>query len=338
MICPYCGEDTSESSSTCNHCGRWLLDAGKVPPSQTLPQTPVPISDAFPAAPGAAVPQAGAPIGGQPPESAVVADHLAVQPRLSSAGLITHTKASTKGGIDKWSLGFIGCFILFCLIFCCSAVFWLFFSFSPVFDFFKSPTAVPTPLPTSVPSQTPSVQYSDDFSDPTSGWPISNETDYVNDYYLGGFRMLDNEVNTTSWVYPEMDSFTDVSVEVDATKIGGPDENNMGVICRFQNNDEFYYGLVSSDGYYGIVKSTSEDFIVIGKEYIEYSDLINQGEATNHIRLDCIGDVLTLYVNNHMIDKQTDSDYTSGQAGLIIATYDTPGTDILFDDFYVYQP
>jgi hypothetical protein len=127
-------------------------------------------------------------------------------------------------------------------------------------------------------------------------------------------------------------------VEVDATKNGGPDENNMGVICRFQNNDEFYYGLITSDGYYGIVKMAQGEFSVIGREYIEYSDLINQGDATNHIRLDCIDDVLTLYVNGNLLDQQTDSDYPSGQSGLIIGTYDTPGTDILFDDFYVYMP
>jgi hypothetical protein len=338
MICPYCGEETSERSTACNHCGRWLLDAKKAPPSQTSLAAQAALPGASPAAPGSSVPQADVPIEGQPLEAAGVADHPAVQSSVSSSALITPVKASTKSGLDKWSLGFIGCFILFCLIFSCSAVCWLLFSFSTVFDSIKSPTEVPTSLPTADPSPALNLQYSDDFSDPTSGWPISNETDYVNDYYQGGYRMLDNEVNTTSWAYPDMDTFSDVSVEVDATKIGGPDENNMGVICRFQNNDEFYYGLVTSDGYYAIVKSTTEDFIVIGREYIEYSDLINQGEATNHIRLDCIGDVLTLYVNGQLIDRQTDTDYTSGQAGLIIATYDTPGTDILFDNFNVYEP
>ena len=338
MNCPYCGLETKDNSSTCNHCGRWLLDALKPPSSQTPLQTQASIIGVSTVASAADVPQSDVQIGGQPPGSAVDADHPAVQQEHPSSSLITPVKASSKGGIDKWSLGFIGCFILFCLVFTCSIVMWLFFSFSTVFDFIKSPTAVPTRIPTLVPSPTPSLQYFDDFSDPNSGWPVSNETDYVNDYYQGGYRMLDNEINTTSWAYPEMDTFSDAIVEVDATKIGGPDQNNMGVICRFQNNDEFYYGLVSSDGYYGIVKSTSDAFTVLGREYIEYSDLINQGDATNHIRLDCIGDVLTLYVNGQMIDRQTDSDYTSGQAGLIIATYDTAGTDILFDDFYVYEP
>jgi hypothetical protein len=149
--------------------------------------------------------------------------------------------------------------------------------------------------------------------------------------------MVENLENTTSWAYPDSYSFTDVSINVDATKNGGPDENDMGVICRFQDDDHFYFGLITSDGYYGIIKMNFGEFSVLGAEYLTYSDLINQGSASNHIRLDCIGDVLTLYANGHQLDLQTDAEYTHGNVGLIIGTYETPGTDILFDNFTVQQ-
>lgn len=31
----------------------------------------------------------------------------------------------------------------------------------------------------------------------------------------------------------------DVRIEVDAAKIGGPDDNDFGVICRYQDIDNF---------------------------------------------------------------------------------------------------
>jgi hypothetical protein len=77
---------------------------------------------------------------------------------------------------------------------------------------------------------------------------------------------------------------------------------------------------------------------LIGATELLPSDAINQGSASNHIRFDCNGDVLTLYVNGQQVDQQTDGEYTSGNVGLIAGTYDTPGTDILFDNFSVYQP
>jgi hypothetical protein len=332
MICPYCGKETLESSSTCNRCGRWLLDAGKLSLSETIPQIPASLPDASPEVQILKAEQAGTTIEGSPPQSSVVTDQPAGQPEIPSPGQIKPPKDPTKAGMDKWSLCFIGCVILLCLAFSCVVVIWLFFSFSNVLDFIKSPTAIPTPSPT------PSVLYFDDFSNLNSGWPVSNDGDYINDYYQGGYRMVENITNTTSWVYPDMSTSMDMIVEVDATNNGGPDENNMGVICRFRSNDEFYYGLITSDGYYAIVKMALGEFSVIGGEYIEYSDLINQGATANHIQLDCIGDVLTLYVNGNLIDQQTDTDYASGQAGLIIGTYDTPGTDILFDNIYVYTP
>jgi hypothetical protein len=68
------------------------------------------------------------------------------------------------------------------------------------------------------------------------------------------------------------------------------------------------------------------------------SDYITHGAVTNHIRFDCVGSTLTLYVNGFVVDQQTDTDYTTGNVGLLAGTFKTPGTDVLFDNFYVYKP
>ena len=326
MICPYCGKENPENLNLCNYCGGRLIDMDErnttenFPPVSVFQSAPSPVESEFIGEQPSTQPE------GSPPVSGEVLDQPMAQFDLDNFEPPQTSTKRSKRGCDRYIWWLVGCFVVLCITLSCVAVLWGFYSFSNTLDFIKSATP------------TPSLLFSDDFSDPSSGWPISNEPDYIDDYYNGVYRMVENQENTTSWAYPDDYSFTDVSIYVDATKNGGPDENDMGVICRFQDDDHFYFGLITSDGYYGIIKMTLGEFSVLGAEYLEYSDLINQGSATNHIRLDCIGDVLTLYANGNQLNLQTDAEYTHGNVGLIIGTYETPGTDILYDNFTVQQP
>ena len=71
---------------------------------------------------------------------------------------------------------------------------------------------------------------------------------------------------------------------------------------------------------------------------MEYSEAINQGNATNRLRADCIGQTLTLYVNDQQVFQTSDSQFSSGDVGLIAGTFDVAGTDIHFDNFVVRKP
>ncbi|OGO64930.1 MAG: hypothetical protein A2029_09440 [Chloroflexi bacterium RBG_19FT_COMBO_47_9] len=186
---------------------------------------------------------------------------------------------------------------------------------------------------------TPSdVLFSDEFSDTSKKWDQVSDSTGNTDYYNNAYRIVVNEVSYDAWANPGNESFIDTRIEVDATKNGGPVDNDFGIICRYIDSSQFYFGVVSSDGYYGIMKMTSDGSKPIGKDSMLESDKISQGVATNHIRFDCVGSTLTLYVNNSQIDQQTDADYTAGNVGLLAGTFATGGTDILFDNFYVYKP
>ncbi len=332
MICPYCGKENPETASLCAFCGGRLFETDDQNLLKNLP--PEYITE-----PGQSTLESEHEVEQSSPEPELstvkpdgVVDQPPAQDEMATIESPQIPAKSSKRGCDKYLLWLLGCFVILCLTLSCVALFWGFFNFSSVLDFLKP--ATPTPIP----SPTPSLLFYDDFSNPDSGWPSFNEPDYVDDYYNNAYRMIENVENTTSWVYPSEYSFADVSIEVDATQNGGPDENDMGVICRLQDDDHFYFGLITSDGYYGIIKMVDGEFNVIGSDYLESSDFITQGSATNHIRMDCNGDVLTLYVNGQQLVQQTDADYAQGNVGLIIGTYETPGTDILYDNFIVQQP
>ena len=182
------------------------------------------------------------------------------------------------------------------------------------------------------------ILFADDFSNTKNKWDQVSNNSIISNYFNDAYQMASNEVDSQVWANPKDKSYTDTSVEVDATKNGGPDDNDFGIICRYKGKDSFYYGVISCDGYYAISKMTPTGGKPIGNTRMLQSDKIATGPAINHIRFDCIGSTLTLYANGYQLAQGTDTDYSSGNVGLIIGTFKDPGTDILFDNFLVYKP
>jgi hypothetical protein len=193
-------------------------------------------------------------------------------------------------------------------------------------------------LSTGTPSTNGEILFSDDFSNTDKKWDQADTTSASTDYYNDAYRITVKETNSDAWSNPGKESFTDVEIEVDATKNAGPDDNDFGIICRYTDVSKFYYAVISSDGYYGIMKMTGSGGTPIGDASLLESDKIIQGSSKNHIRFDCVGSTLTLYVNGTQLDQQTDPDYTTGNVGLLAGTFDIAGTDILFDNFVIFKP
>jgi hypothetical protein len=207
--------------------------------------------------------------------------------------------------------------------------------------FFILLTGILTSCKSSLPVKTTdtpgSLLFQEDFLDVKSGWNRVSETNGSADYEDGVYRIQVNIPNTDIWAVPGRE-FQDVRVEVDAFKVSGDRNNRFGIICRVTNATDFYTFVISSDGYYGIGKVKGLDYRLLGMEALLRSDKIPPGAGFLHLRADCVGDTLTLYVNGEMIYQTRDAELTAGDVGLTAGTYRTPGTDIRFDNFMVYQP
>jgi hypothetical protein len=178
----------------------------------------------------------------------------------------------------------------------------------------------------------------DDFTNKNNKWDQVTNNDMTTDYYESAYHIVVNQTNYDAWANPDDLNFTDVQVEVDATMNGGPNYNDFGIICRYKNPKSYYYGVIGSDGFFSIFKKTADGGVPLSPSIDQFSDKINTKASTNHIRFDCVGSTLTLYVNGTQIDQRTDSSYKDGNVGLIAGTYTEKGTDILFDNFFVYKP
>jgi hypothetical protein len=204
----------------------------------------------------------------------------------------------------------------------------------------KSTTVTEEPVVEQLPTEAvvdSNVVFADDFSDPNSGWDDWSDSGDSSSYVNGTYQL--NVNSTSSEIWGTLDkNFTDTSVEVDATKLGGPDDNDFGIICRYTDSDNYYFAEIASDGYYAIAKYVDGTFSNIGSEGMIATDLVNMGDATNHLRFDCDGSTLSLYANGTLLTSVSDTDLTSGKIGLVAGSFDTGGVLISFDDVVVSIP
>ncbi|HKZ44413.1 MAG TPA: hypothetical protein VJZ78_05190 [Anaerolineales bacterium] len=136
--------------------------------------------------------------------------------------------------------------------------------------------------------------WADNFDNNSSGWYSENENDRISDYFNGGYRMWLDKPQHDIWVTSGQSFPGAISIEVDATKIGGTDDNDFGIICDYQEPDNFHVGLISSDGYTVIAKYQDQSWEYLSSDTYIAVNAINQGEVTNHIRFDCMEGEITL--------------------------------------------
>lgn len=183
----------------------------------------------------------------------------------------------------------------------------------------------------------------DDFSgEQDCGWREYNQSGAVISINeeMGVMEMSTSQPGQIWWTNPGRE-FDDVIITAKATQVSGPDNNAYGLICRYQDENNFYVFLISGDGYYAIGKyQTGADQIVYLTENQEYifSEVIQQGASLNDMRATCIGNELSLQVNGVPLVTVTDPTFVRGDVGVALSTLE-PGTAVVhFDDFRVLQP
>jgi hypothetical protein len=179
--------------------------------------------------------------------------------------------------------------------------------------------------------------FQDDFSNAGSGWDRYADPTYTSDYIDGTYQIAIQSAQTQAWANPSLD-LDNVRMEVDAATVAGPLDNAFGLICRYQDPDNYYFFLISGDGYAGIGLAKDGRRVMLTGDAMLPADAILQGYRTNHLRADCDGFHLTFYVNGVLVGEAQAAEWPSGDIGLLAATYSEPGIDIRFDNISLLRP
>lgn len=188
-----------------------------------------------------------------------------------------------------------------------------------------------------LPSAPGMVLFQDDFTRSSTGWDTYEESDVRADYIDGALHVRVDAPNSLAWSTPNFD-LGDVRLEVDTTALSGPVDNAFGLVCRLRDPGNFYFLLISSDGFSGIGVVRDGQRSLLTAAAMLPSDSILQGLASNHLRGDCIGSRLSLYINGALANEAAAADWQTGDVGVIVGTYGAPGVEIQFDNFTIANP
>jgi S1-C subfamily serine protease len=177
--------------------------------------------------------------------------------------------------------------------------------------------------------------FSDDFSDLNSGWDVWGDASGGVGYREGGYRVEVTQQNlfVTSLAGK---NFSDMVVQVDVRVDKPVGDSDFGVVCRYQDENNFYAVEISEDGFYTIWKRfEGENFSLID---FQHSGFIPTDPGTHQMLVSCVGNTITLYVDGELVAEAVDTSFSSGDLGFIVGTWDHSGVAVVFDDLVVANP
>jgi serine/threonine-protein kinase len=270
---------------------------------------------------GANAPSTQAPAGPTPTGPTPASQPFSLPPAvntLENTPAITATPPARKRGLPMWAWVGGGLGVLLVCGLCAAVVFGA---------SLLGNGGMPTPSAT--------ILYSDDFS--SSGEWGTDSSD-ISDKLVedGQFLIRVKQSGYLSWSVPGQ-SLEAVRVEATIRSDGLP-EAAFGVICNFQDNDNFYLGGVTGDGYYAVIRKVDGEYTVLNdatNNQWQPSDLVPLEAESYQIALECYDGLLRLYANGALIDEVQDYNLSSGDIGLFAQTFDNAPAEVRFDNLRV---
>jgi hypothetical protein len=210
----------------------------------------------------------------------------------------------------------------------------------------SSPPAVsPSPSPESfatsespLPVSGSNILLQDAFTDPSTGWP----EDKFDNYFVGYHEPEYYHVEVTGANYkttvfePGKQSFDDFTVELQvltaSAKTSPAGDFRYGLAFR-RSGDQYYAFTISprTKKWY-VLKSSPNELVVLTEGLNEN---IHDLDTDDSLRVDAQGSNFFFHINGQLVGQLADADYSTGQIGFYVESFDSPNTHIHFDDLTI---
>ncbi|MBN1876119.1 MAG: hypothetical protein JXA33_17985 [Anaerolineae bacterium] len=197
----------------------------------------------------------------------------------------------------------------------------------------NSPSASPSPIPT--PTTAP---FTDDFTPPDSAWARFETVESAIYAQAGELYLEDRGKGIAVYAPLAGKTYTNTVITVQVRHVQGTVNNWIGVICRQQDEDNYYLSAISADGFYLLLLvEDNTPTPLIGPET---SESIRTGKARNDLEVRCVGDALSLRVNGSPLFWHMDSSLrTDGGVALFADAVERGETSVTaFDNFMLTKP
>lgn len=191
----------------------------------------------------------------------------------------------------------------------------------PVF----TPTDTSLPASTATPTEQSTTgnttKFSDDFSNPNSGWIVVSTANSEASYDPLGFYTMDIKTAEYYRVSVAPDNLPqplkNVLINVRAQP-GLGNTGEYGVVCRYQDIDNFYLAGISGDQFY-IGKQVGGNWTYLtDPKWQTLPDNTPDADGYLAISMSCIDSFIVLEVNGIGAAHVTDDSFSSGAAGLCV--------------------
>jgi TolB protein len=180
-----------------------------------------------------------------------------------------------------------------------------------------------------------SLIYEEDFSDSFGGWDDAFDAYTTKQYGNNRYQVEITASNLVAWGLANRDA-ADFEVEVEARLEDGAASNSYGLLFRFQDRDNFYRFDISGDGYFLVSKFENGQWHTL----VDWtaSPAINQGNATNLLKVSAFGPNLTLWANGQQLTSLTDESFTHGNFGFFASAFSEPNIWVSYDNLKLWAP
>ncbi len=180
------------------------------------------------------------------------------------------------------------------------------------------------------------VVFSDDFVTNTGAWGLFDTQEGAAYLQQGELYLEDRGQGVGVYTQLQKHRWEDLVVTIRLRQVEGTQNNWMGVICRQQDEENYYLLAISADGYYLVLKT--EAGIASPLVGPAQSDLINAGRATNALEVLCVDDTLTLRINGEELASAQDSSFGEGGVALFADGVAGQRTTVAFDALVISTP
>ena len=176
--------------------------------------------------------------------------------------------------------------------------------------------------------------FQESFDNASGGWTLARNSQADIAVAGGQLTVAIKQPDSLAWSVLGGKSFGDLTLDVDAMPLAGPDDNDYGVIVRHVDDENFYRFEISGDGYFNVQKRLAGKWEKLVSDWTP-SEAIRKGKATNHLRVVCKGASMTFYVNQAQLIQITDASFSRGAVGVLAGSLAQPGVQIAFDNVQV---